>query len=257
MQAAPRRVLHTEEAQDRTQYELQLRQGYIPDPVAVSRSPGQPTLPCPYDAHFCVLLPVYCTGSPRTSLTPVPVQVSKLLALAFAASGGEDDGAEPLQGGTLVRYQLKLLAAMQWEASTLGKDFITVLATEAATGELAGVANLSPGLALADAAGHEAGTAGAAAACISNMAVAEVHRRRGLGRRLLAACEQAAREAYAPPASLLGLAVYRSNEAAIALYAGSGFRTDDAWVDPRWAESAERGRVTFARRQLMLKRLEG
>jgi GNAT superfamily N-acetyltransferase len=185
------------------------------------------------------------------------MQVSKLLALAFAASGVDDDGSAPLNGGSLVRYQLKLLAAMQWEASTLGKDFITVLATEAATGELAGVANLSPGLALADAPGHPAQSPGVAAACISNMAVAEAHRRRGLGRRLLAACERASRDAYEPPASLLGLAVYRSNEPAIALYEGSGFRVDDSWVDPRWAESAERGRVTFGRRQLMLKQLDG
>jgi ribosomal protein S18 acetylase RimI-like enzyme len=113
---------------------------------------------------------------------------------------------------------------------------------------------------LADAGDHELQLGGQAVmselaiATISNMAVAERHRRRGLGRRLLAACEQAASLHLAPPAAVIALAVYRTNAAAIELYESSGYRLD-GWVDPRWAEAAERGRTAGARRQLMYKPL--
>ena len=120
------------------------------------------------------------------------------------------------------------------------------------------MANVSAGMALADADTHQLELGpGQAAATISNMAVAERHRRRGLGRRLLAACEHAAQHLLAPPATLCALTVYRSNEAAIALYESSGYQIESSWVDPRWAESAERGRVAFGRRQLMVKRTLG
>ena len=92
------------------------------------------------------------------------------------------------------------------------------------------------------------------AATVSNMAVAEAHRRQGLGRLLLVACEQAALQ-YAPPATLMALAVFRHNDVARALYESSGYAEDESWVDPRWAASAERGRVDIARRLLLLKPL--
>ncbi|PSC67978.1 lysine methyltransferase METTL21B [Micractinium conductrix] len=175
---------------------------------------------------------------------PDAVQVSKLLAQAFVGGAAEEDDGAALSGASLLKYQLKLLAALQWTATTLGSSLITVTATDAESGELAGVANVSPGLTgvMADAAEQIKLEPGQAAATISNMAVSARCRRRGLGRALLAACEAAAAQRLTPPASLLALAVYRSNEPAVALYESSGFELDPSWVDPRWAESAERGR---------------
>lgn len=53
----------------------------------------------------------------------------------------------------------------------------------------------------------------------------------------------------------MALATYRYNEEAVQLYSGAGYTVDDTWVDQRWTEAAERGRVAVARRQLMLKPL--
>ncbi|KAI3430310.1 hypothetical protein D9Q98_004906 [Chlorella vulgaris] len=185
--------------------------------------------------------------------------VCKLLAQSFAASGGDadDDGGTPLSAAARLQYHLKLLATLQWRASSLGKRFITVLATEPSSGELAGVANVSVAsdLELAGAEGHLKLEPGQTASCIFNMAVAEPHRRQGLGRQLLAACEGEACRHLTTPAGVLALSVYRSNEPAIALYEGAGYAVDTSWVDSRWAKSAERGRVEFERRQLMLKTL--
>ena len=106
-----------------------------------------------------------------------------------------DDAADGSPGqaspAAVLQYQLKLLAALQWRASTLGRAFVTVTVVDERSGELAGVANVTVGLGLADAEGHVPLTPGEAAATLSNMAVAPRHRRRGLGRLLLAAAEQA------------------------------------------------------------------
>lgn len=57
---------------------------------------------------------------------------------------------------------------------------------------------------------------------LGNLAVAEAHRRRGLGRRLVRTALESVRDADA--ADYLILEVRESNEAAIALYRGLGFR---------------------------------
>lgn len=57
---------------------------------------------------------------------------------------------------------------------------------------------------------------------LGNLAVAEAHRRRGLGRRLVLTALEAVRQAGA--GDYLILEVRESNEAAIALYRGLGFR---------------------------------
>ena len=197
------------------------------------------------------------------------VQMSTLLSLAFVS--GDDDGGDVQGGGggggggrgagtslsvsQLAAYRFKLLAALQWRAAQLGQRWVHVTATSAA-GDLAGCATLTPGVSVTGAEAHLSGRdqADCVAATVSNMAVAEAHRRQGLGRLLLAACEQAALQ-YAPPATLMALAVFRHNDVARALYESSGYAEDESWVDPRWAASAERGRVDIARRLLLLKPL--
>ena len=200
---------------------------------------------------------------------------------------------------------------MQWRASTLGSQFVTITACDAESGQLAGVANVAPGLTLAEAEGHLLLGPGEAAATLSNMAVAPQHRRQGLGRLLLATAERVRRGplgacvgwpllpraerrracgdgrrrrrvavlsrlplrheplllprplplqaalALSPPSTLMALAVYRYNDVPVRLYTSAGYQADDAWVDLRWADAAERGRVGVARRQLMLKPLPG
>lgn len=141
------------------------------------------------------------------------LQISRLLAESFAGFEGlyDEDAASPSPAAVL-QYQLKLLAALQWRASTLGRRFVTVTAVDADSGELAGVANVTPGLVIAEASDHVLLGPGQAAAAVSNMAVAPQHRRRGLARLMLAACERAA-AGFSPPATLMGLVVYRYNDA--------------------------------------------
>jgi ribosomal protein S18 acetylase RimI-like enzyme len=182
------------------------------------------------------------------------LQVSRLLAQTFVGGEFDADDAAPLSRLQLVQYQLKMLGVLQVKAAALGKQMVTVMATDPDSGELAGVANVAPGLLLAGVAELLKLGPGQAPATLSSLAVAEGFRRRGLGRQLVAACEAAAAQ-YSPPATLMALSVYRYNEAAVQLYATSGYQLDDSWVDPRWAQSAESGRVGFARRQLMLKPL--
>lgn len=72
----------------------------------------------------------------------------------------------------MLQYQLKLLAALQWRASTLGRGLLTITAADARTGELAGAANVTTGLGLAEAVDHVELEPGQAAATVSNMWVA-------------------------------------------------------------------------------------
>ena len=69
----------------------------------------------------------------------------------------------------MLQYQLKLLAALQWRASTLGRGLLTITAVDARTGELAGAANVTTGLGLAEAVEHVELESGQAAATVSNM----------------------------------------------------------------------------------------
>lgn len=260
-------------------------------------------------------------------------------------------GAPLASPATVLQYQLKLLAALQWRASTLGRRFVTISAADAESGQLAGVANVAPGMTLAEAEGHVKLGPEQAAATLSNMAVAPHFRRRGLGRILLQAAEQVRRAAgesgeactaahcgcwrlpaaaprCLPPhrhrrclpaclprcrrrwslsrrrrswpwpstrqadANVGGRAclplvppfpwrspgtrrlphgcpalpspgspppappsILQYNDAAQCLYESAGYAVDETWIDQRWAELAERGRVGGARRQLMLKEL--
>ena len=85
---------------------------------------------------------------------------------------------------------MQMLAVLQVQAATLGKEMVTVLATDPDSGQLAGVVTVSPGLTLAGMAEHLKLPPGQVAATLSSLAVAEGYRRQGLGRqvRLCAAC---------------------------------------------------------------------
>lgn len=138
------------------------------------------------------------TSSPTLRLsthTHSPQQISRLLADTFVAVEFPEElmdtsGAPFASPATVLQYQLKLLAALQWRASTLGRRFVTISAADAESGQLAGVANVAPGMTLAEAEGHVKLGPGEATATLSNMAVAPPFRRRGLGRILLQAAEQ-------------------------------------------------------------------
>lgn len=100
---------------------------------------------------------------------PCP-QISRLLAQSFAGFEELYDTEAPQPSpAQVLQYQLKLLAALQWRASTLGRGLLTITATDARTGELAGAANVTTGLALAEAVEHVELELGQAAATVSNM----------------------------------------------------------------------------------------
>jgi ribosomal protein S18 acetylase RimI-like enzyme len=206
---------------------------------------------------------------PQTSLS----DVADLLAAAFRDDSDDDnnDNNNVLEN---TAYKLRLMAALQFRGLTEGRQFITVLARSRSTGNTAGVVTLAPGLGPADAEGHflkeenketkeevkqsekqqlllqDGQTIGS----ISNMAVEEHSRRRGLGKILLETAEVAAGSWPVPP-SLFALCVYRTNEAAIELYRKSGYIVDESWIDPKWLHAAERGLATGCRRSLMIKKI--
>lgn len=93
---------------------------------------------------------------------------------------------------------------------------------------------------------------GSTVAFVSNMAVLEPHRRRGLGRRLLQQCCADVAE----DAAAVLLYVRRDNAVAADLYASEGFEAVE-WTDPEWLASAYRGEVGGARRLLFMRRREG
>lgn len=192
--------------------------------------------------------------------------VASLLAEAFAASaGGAADalGAAPAAAPPSGVHRMRLVAALQARAAAQGALFTTVTAWSAApspTGRraLLGVATAAPGVEQTVDASAEAALGlapGVRVAALSNMAVSAGWRRRGLGRALLAAAE-AAVGAWPCPPEAIALAVYATNGAARALYASAGYAPIDAWVDPRWREAAERGRLGPARRLLLVRRVK-
>lgn len=201
-------------------------------------------------------------------LLPQPLlqEIAALLVSAFSAvaSGDWDDDEEELSAASQLAYQVRLMAALQFRGLIEGRQYVTVVArptaTAAAASGIAGVATISPGLAPTGADNSFLEDLdvkdGAVAAAISNMAVAATWRRRGLGSRLLAEVEASAGLWPSPPA-LFALSVYRNNDPARRLYEQAGYREEERWVDPEWADAAERGRPGRQRRLLMIKRVAG
>jgi GNAT superfamily N-acetyltransferase len=157
---------------------------------------------------------------------------------------------------------MRLVAALQARAAAQGTLFTTVTAWGAPSPSgrraLLGVATAAPGLEQTVDSSAEAALGlapDARVAGLSNMAVSVGWRRRGLGRALLASAE-AAVGAWPCPPEAIALAVYATNASARALYASAGYAPVDAWVDPRWREAAERGRLGPARRLLLARRVD-
>jgi ribosomal protein S18 acetylase RimI-like enzyme len=138
---------------------------------------------------------------------PQAAQIAALLAATFQVEAGGPELSRAQQVGRLLRC----VADLQLTAAQLGPQYTTLLAYPRGSSELAGAACLSPGLYCGGPA--EPLHAGRMVATVTNMAVGAAHRRRGLGAQLLRACEaEAAR--LDPPAQLLALTVYRSNDQA-------------------------------------------
>lgn len=96
---------------------------------------------------------------------------------------------------------------------------------------------------------------------LCNMAVKEGYRRRGIASSMLRSAEAhvlkttAAHGADERGVIIMVLSCEKYNEDAQMLYKEVGYRLDDAWEDPRWLESIERGAVDVSRRVLMWKKL--
>jgi ribosomal protein S18 acetylase RimI-like enzyme len=90
---------------------------------------------------------------------------------------------------------------------------------------------------------------------VTNMAVSEPYRGKGIGRQLMTAAIDQALAQFKPSAELLVLMVYLDNKTALGLYRSFGF-IDTRWVDPRWLSDAERSRVGQPRRLLLVKKLQ-
>jgi len=192
--------------------------------------------------------------------------VADLLAATFGDGEANDidynlekdslDSTDPINRAEGFNFKLRLMAALQFRALTEGRQYITVLARSAATGNVAGVVTLAPGLGPAGAEGHleDAVADDQTIGSISNMAVEENSRQQGLGKVLLETVEVASGEWPVPP-SLFVLSVYRTNEAAIRLYEKSGYLLDESWIDPKWLRAAEKGLASGSRRSLMIKKV--
>ncbi|PNH10377.1 hypothetical protein TSOC_002918, partial [Tetrabaena socialis] len=115
---------------------------------------------------------------------------------------------------------------------------------------------LTTDLAEPDLAGCVGLAAGADYVLITGLAVDPGQRRRGIASQLLAEAALVAAARLAAPA-VLALLVARTNTSAVRLYAQQGFQEQTSWIDTRWKEEAERGKVGKPRRLLLAKRVDG
>eukprot|EP00877_Chromochloris_zofingiensis_P006746 jgi/Chrzof1/2324/Cz11g11010.t1 len=142
-----------------------------------------------------------------------------------------------------------------------GRRHVTLLAitnSNTATTELieqvVGVVNLTMQKASTDFAEAVACKLGSPYVMITNMAVAQQHRRQGIAQYLMNACLQQGLHSIGRQTVLMALLVYKDNEAACSLYQSFGFHETN-WRDPIWLRDAERGRVGKPPRILMVKHL--
>lgn len=174
-------------------------------------------------------------------------RASGLLAAVFGKRGKDDGG-----------YHVRLMAALQSRAFTEKNDFVmfvTWVRQRESEEAIAGIVTLSKGLSASGASGYESETfAGPHVYSICNMAVREDLRRQGIARTLLSEVERYVRSLMRENESaVLVLSVEKYSLEARHLYAVCGYSVEDAWEDPRWLDSIDRGRVDVPRRILMYK----
>ena len=174
-------------------------------------------------------------------------RASGLLAMVFGKRGKDDGG-----------YHVRLMAALQSRAFTEKNDFVmfvTWVRKRESEEAIAGIVTLSKGLSASGASGYESEKfSGLPNYSICNMAVREDLRRQGIARRLLSEVEMYVKSLIPKDKSaVLVLSVEKYSLEARQLYAGCGYSVEEAWEDPRWLDSIDRGRVDIPRRILMYK----
>ncbi|GLC60072.1 hypothetical protein PLESTB_001570200 [Pleodorina starrii] len=186
------------------------------------------------------------------------VQVASLLSAAFyddddawRRGTARADEQRATRGAAVFGWSS--LFALLLQHLSYGNRHLTLLAF--ADEQVVGCCGLTFEAAPADVAAATGTAEGSLYGLLTGIAVAPAHRRRGIASELLEAAARAAVGRLPPPA-LLALLVARTNTAAIRLYVRQGYEEQSAWVDTRWQEEAERGKVGKPRRLLMAKRLQ-
>ena len=174
-------------------------------------------------------------------------RASGLLATVFGKRGKDDGG-----------YHVRLMAALQSRAFTEKNDFVmfvTFVRQRESEEAIAGIVTLSKGLSASGASGYESETfSGSRLYSLCNLAVREDLRRQGIARTLLSEVERYVKGLMQENESaVLVLSVEKYSLEARNLYTVCGYSVEDAWEDPRWLDSIDRGRVDVPRRILMYK----
>jgi ribosomal protein S18 acetylase RimI-like enzyme len=184
-----------------------------------------------------------------------------LLASVFGKVGEEDgDSATTMDQrqrlSITTQYQLRLMTSLQARAIAERDDFVMFVSRHDET--VMGVLTVSLGLSASGAKNYGSAEIfqGARVYSLCNMAVREEFRRRGVATRMLQRAEEYVSSKNTDGLEIaMVLSVDKYNEDAQRLYQEIGYRIDEAWEDPRWLESIERGSVDVPRRILMWKRL--
>ena len=156
------------------------------------------------------------------------------------------------------QYQLRLMTSLQARALKERDDFVLLTCHEGGT--VTGVLTVSRGLSASGAINYRDAEIFRDAHVFSlcNMAVKEGYRRRGIATSMLRSAEAHVLKTCSDERSsiVMVLSCEKYNEDAQRLYEEVGYRLDDAWEDPQWLESIERGAVDVSRRVLMFKQLQ-
>ena len=156
------------------------------------------------------------------------------------------------------RYQLRLMASLQARALQERDEFVMITRRDGDV--VTGVLTVSRGLSASGAINYRDAEIFRDARVFSlcNMAVREEYRRRGIATSMLRSAEAHVLQTHGSDERdtiIMALSCEKYNEDAQRLYEALGYCIDDAWEDPRWLESVERGAVDVSRRVLLWKKL--
>ncbi|KAG2430765.1 hypothetical protein HYH02_013604 [Chlamydomonas schloesseri] len=151
------------------------------------------------------------------------------------------------------------LLAILIQHATYGGRHVTLLAESRGSGEVVGCCGLTFDAAPPDVVEATGAPEGCEYALLTGLAVAPSQRRRGVASALLAVAEQEARRVPSSgrrrPPALLALLVSKLNMAGRRLYERNGYEEAEDWVDARWEQDAEKGRIGKPRRLLLFRRI--